>query len=1127
MKKNDRSFLALMATQFLGAFNDNVFQIVIALLITHWMSAEKARSLVAISGGVFAAPFLLFSLGAGRLADRWSKARVVVVAKTVDLVVVALLLAGLFMKSVPVLLTGLFLLGTQSAFFSPAKYGLLPELKEESHLPAANALLNVASFTAILLGTVAGTFLTQHILAVALLAGVVAIASLAAAFAIEKVPPANPTQPLQWNPIPDLSENWNLIKGDKALRLSLLATGWFWFMGGVLHLNMLVYVKQIMGLSDKVSGVLLIALVIGIAVGSVLAGRLSRQKVELGLVPLGAVGLSFFTLDLYFSHAAFYRTLGDVLLLGISAGVFIIPLNTLVQIRSPKEQRGRILATGNFLSFIAILLSSGFLWLMSGAFHADPAQIFLVLGLLSIAATVAIVTFLPQALVRLGLFLLTNLIYRIRVVGQEHIPSTGPALIIPNHVSYVDPFLVGGATSRWVRFMMFRDMFELPWIHPFVKFMDVIPISPTDSPKRILASLLQARTRLEEGHVVCIFAEGAVTRLGQTLGFRKGFERIVKGLNVPILPVHLDRVWGSIFSFERKKFIWKMPRQIPYPVTVSFGAPLPSGANSEDVRQAVLELGSRAFEHRLTELKPLHQFFFRQARRQWTTEAMADTTGARLSYGRLATGSILFSRTLRTVLPADKNVAVLLPPGVAGAVANLALLFDGRVPVNLNYSLGRGVIDQICRDAGVTKIITARKMLEALKWGDDPRMVFMEDLPRPGKMAGALAFAGFKILPARWIEKIVVPRSNTKITDLATLLFTSGSTGTPKGVMLTHANIHANIQGLQETFQLTAKDTIFGVLPFFHSFGYTATLWLPLLAGCRAVYHRSPLEAVAIKKFIKEERPTVLLSTPTFLQMWMKKFAREDLTSLRFVLTGAEKLHLAFAKEFTETLGVPILEGYGTTELSPAACVSVLSVRHATENQTGWKPGKVGRPLPGVTVKIVDPATGERLADGRPGLLLVKGPNVMAGYWNQPEKTAEVLKDGWYNTGDIARVDEDGFVEITDRLSRFSKIGGEMVPHMLVEEKLGELSGEPEARFLVLSTPDEKRGERLVVLAHALQQKVETLLEKLEKSDMPKLWVPDKRSVFLLDAWPALATGKVDLVKAKEIVEKLTSTTSK
>jgi acyl-[acyl-carrier-protein]-phospholipid O-acyltransferase/long-chain-fatty-acid--[acyl-carrier-protein] ligase len=1127
MAKNNRSFWALMTTQFFGAFNDNLFKITIALLITHWMSEEATRSLVPISGGVFAAPFLLFSLGAGRLADRWSKTRVVVTVKTVDLGVVVFLLAGIFLKSVPLLMGGLFLLGTQSAFFSPAKYGLLPEIKPETDLPRANALLNVATFAAILLGTIAGTTLTQRIPVVAVLTGIAAIGSLLAAWAIEKVPAANPTQPLRWNPVPDIKTNWDLIRGDRTLRLSLIASSWFWFMGGVLQLNVLVYVKQIMGLSDSVSGVLLIALVIGIALGSLLAGRLSHEKVELGLIPLGALGLSLFTLDLFFSHGNIYRTFGDVFCLGISAGVFIIPINTLIQIRSPRQERGRILATGNFFSFVAILLASVFLWVMSRVFKADPSQIFLVLGLLSLLATVAIVTYLPQAMVRLGLFLLTNLIYRIRVVGLENIPSHGPALIIPNHVSYVDPFLVGGATSRRIRFMMFREMFERPLVHPFVKFMDVIPISPSDSPKRILSSLLQARRQLEEGHVVCIFAEGAITRLGQTLGFRKGFERIVRDLDVPIIPVHLDRVWGSIFSFERKQFIWKMPRQIPYPVTVSFGKPLPPTVKSEEVRQSVLELGSTAFEHRLEELKPLHQHFFRQAQRQWGLEAVVDTTGVRLTYGRLATGAILVSKQFRKVLPSDKNVGVLLPPGVGGVIANLGLLFDGRVPVHLNYSLGREVIDHICREAGVTKIITAHKMLDALKWGDDPRMVFLEDIPRPGKLKGLISYLGFRLMPAWMVEKMVVPHSNVGPADLATILFTSGSTGLPKGVMLTHSNIHSNIQGLQETFQLTSKDTILGVLPFFHSFGFTATLWLPLLAGCRAAYHRSPLEAVAIKNLIRAERASVLLATPTFLQMWVKKFTREDVASLRFVLTGAEKLSLAFAKEFSETLGVPILEGYGTTELSPAACVSVLSVQHATENQTGWKPGKVGRPLPGVTVKIVDPKTGERQPEGVPGLLLVKGPNVMRGYWNQPEKTAEVLNEGWYNTGDIARVDEEGFVEITDRLSRFSKIGGEMVPHMLVEQKLAEFAGESEARFLVLSVPDEKRGERLVVLIHNLLQTVAILHEKLEKSTMPKLWVPDKRSIFQIDEWPALASGKADLVKAKSLAEKLTSSPPK
>ncbi|MBK7544373.1 MAG: MFS transporter [Elusimicrobia bacterium] len=1122
--RSTRSFRALMTAQFFAAFNDNVFQAVAALLIVRWRGEAASRELVALSGLVFALPFLMFSLAAGRLADRWSKARVVVLTKTVDIGVVALLLIGLFQSSVAFLMTGLFLLAAQSAFFGPAKYGLLPELKGADRLTQANALLNATTFVAILGGNVAGALLTNHLWAVALLTGVGALLSLGAATLIEKVPPANPAQEVRWNPLPDIVANTRLIRGDRALFRAVLALSWFWFLGGVLHLNAFTYVKQVMNLGDAVSGLFLTAVVIGISLGSLAAGKMSKEKVELGLVPLGAVGMSVFTLDLFFAHGSLVRVLIDAGLMGFFSGLFVIPLTTLVQLRSPEKERGRVLSTLNFFSFVAILLGSAFLWAASKIFKTDPAQVFFVLGVLSSLAALGIAFFIPQAPLRLFLYGLTHLIYRIKVIGRENVPTKGAALLLPNHVSYVDPFLIGGATSRWIRFLMFRGMFEIPWIKPFVRLMDVIPISANDRPKQILGSLQEVRHRLEDGHVACVFAEGAVTRLAQTLGFRKGFERIVEGLDVPLVPVHLDRVWGSVFSFERGSFVWKLPRQLPYPVTISFGRPLPSTAKADEVRQAVLDLGAAAFEHRLDALRPLHQHFFRQARRQWLSPCLSDTTGLRLSYGKLATGALLLSRRLNKILPPEKNVGVLLPPGGAAAVVNLALLFAGRVPVNLNYSLGRGVVDQICREAGITALLTARKMLEAVKWGDDARAVFLEDLPRAPKPKALAAFLAFRLMPARWVERLVAPHSDVGVDDLAALLFTSGSTGTPKGVMLTHRNIHANIQGLQETFQLSGRDTLLGVLPFFHSFGFTGTFWLPLLSGCQVAYHRSPLEPVAIKKMIKEESVTVLIATPTFLQMWFKKLDKDDVKRLRFALTGAEKLQQTFAREFQETLGVPIIEGYGTTELSPVACVSVLSVRHATEYQIGNKPGKVGRPLPGVSVRIVHPETGARLPDGQPGLMLIKGPNVMRGYWNQPEKTAEAIRDGWYVTGDIAAVDEDGFVEITDRLSRFSKIGGEMVPHMLVERRLAELSGEPEAQFLVLSLPDEKKGEKLAVLYYNLRQPPDQLLARLAASDMPKLWVPDRRMFVPVDEWPTLASGKVDTVKAKAVARRALET---
>jgi acyl-[acyl-carrier-protein]-phospholipid O-acyltransferase/long-chain-fatty-acid--[acyl-carrier-protein] ligase len=331
------------------------------------------------------------------------------------------------------------------------------------------------------------------------------------------------------------------------------------------------------------------------------------------------------------------------------------------------------------------------------------------------------------------------------------------------------------------------------------------------------------------------------------------------------------------------------------------------------------------------------------------------------------------------------------------------------------------------------------------------------------------------------------------------------------------------VQGVIEVYQLGRRDTLVGVLPFFHSFGYMATVWFPLLGGFRVVYHRSPLEPEQVQKLIHREKGTIALTTPTILGMWMKRFDREAIKSLRFVLTGAEKLREGLAKEAEEKLGFPILEGYGCTELSPAACVSTLNVKDRHEFQEGTKPGKVGRPLPGVTVRVVDPDTGAPLPAGTPGLLLVRGPNVMAGYWGMPEKTAEVIRDGWYVTGDIASVDEDGFVQITDRLSRFSKIGGEMVPHILVEEKLHAVSSEPEARFIVTAVPDVKRGEALVVLYDNYRGDVDGLHQRLKDAGLPPLWLPDRRNYFKLDEFPTLGTGKADLGKARRIAQSLTA----
>jgi acyl-[acyl-carrier-protein]-phospholipid O-acyltransferase/long-chain-fatty-acid--[acyl-carrier-protein] ligase len=354
---------------------------------------------------------------------------------------------------------------------------------------------------------------------------------------------------------------------------------------------------------------------------------------------------------------------------------------------------------------------------------------------------------------------------------------------------------------------------------------------------------------------------------------------------------------------------------------------------------------------------------------------------------------------------------------------------------------------------------------------------------------------------------------------LATVIFSSGSTGAPKGVMLSHYNVLVNIEAMAQLFWIGERDRIVGVLPFFHSFGYTVTIWFPLIAGCGVVYHPNPTDAKAVGELIAKHRATFLLSTPTFCAGYTRKCSAEELASLRFVLVGAEKLREPIATAFREKFGVELLEGYGCTEMAPVVAVNAPNFQAGKDSQTGNKAGTVGHPLPGVAAQVVDAATFAPLAPNQPGLLLVKGSNRMIGYLGEPERTAEVLHDGWYITGDIAAIDDEGFIRITDRLSRFSKIAGEMVPHLRIEDAIAGVLGA--APCAVTSVADDRRGERLAAL-YVHEMEPAELWRKLAETDLPRLWIPKRENLYRVEALPQLGTGKLDLrglkMRAEELV---------
>ena len=517
----------------------------------------------------------------------------------------------------------------------------------------------------------------------------------------------------------------------------------------------------------------------------------------------------------------------------------------------------------------------------------------------------------------------------------------------------------------------------------------------------------------------------------------------------------------------------------------------------------------------------LARAFIIAARANASREAMADSTKVSLTYGDTFMRAVILARVLSRKLGPEPYVGLLIPPSVPTAVANIALQFLGKIPVNLNYTASQSLVDSSIDQCGITTVLTAQKALD--RFGIKPKgnLIFLEDLPKQvtplDKVIGA---AIAKFVPLSLMGRFLPGLRDESLEQTATVIFTSGSTGDPKGVVLSNRNILSNIHQVNSHLELLENEVVLGILPFFHSFGFTVSIWIVLTLGKKVVFHINPLEARIVGDLCAKHGVTMIAGTPTFMRTYLKKCPKEQFARLTHLLLGAEKVKIEFSKEIKENLGIDALEGYGTTELSPVVAVNVTNdlVRPDGRKIHGYRLGTVGIPVPGTSIKTVDPETGQSLPVGSVGVINVKGPQVMVGYLNKPEKTAEVLKDGWYSTGDIGFVDEDGFLRITDRLSRFSKIGGEMVPHLGVETAILEALGTTEPCVAVTALPDVKRGERLIVLyTPEITITPEELHKRLQTSQMPRLWIPSADDFVPVQEIPILGTGKIDLRKLKEI----------
>ena len=1239
------SFICLLVTQFLTATNDNILRWLVIGLGKDYVDPAGVGTVLMIGTVCFVAPYLFLATIAGYLADRFSKRLVIVACKFAEIGIMLLSVVAIWCESLTALMVVLALMGAQSALFAPAKMGSIPEFLRPRWISAANGLFGLASVSATAIGMGVGSWLSdfggfrgkENLAWIAVVLLGVAIVGALVALGIQPLSVANPCRGFPWNVVGQTYRDLRQLFSQGVLLRAAWGVVFFWSVAALAQLNIDQFAAEGGALDESAKIPLLMFLVAGVGCGSVLAGIWSAGRIELGILPVGATGIALTSMLLFTVQGTIIEpetvwTWGYVVacsllfLLGSSAGLFSVPLDSFLQHRSPVASRGAILAAVNFLTFAGVLLSavlygglrlplyagslanlpesvrggpwsdserkqlderasafrsawqspnppriqdelermpaelragglSELLWIefqqrrARGEFIEEPRylalfpdekqlvhavyeqsakqplfssqQIFLLAGLLTLPVLIYIVWLIPQATLRFIVWLLANSAYRIRIYGLEHLPPQGGALLIPNHVSWIDGVLVMLISSRPIRMMVWEGNFHNRFLRMLADQWGAIMVG--ENPKMIVRAFKAAREALAGGELVCIFPEGGISRSGILQSFKPGMMKVLQGTGVPVIPVYLDGLWGSIFSFERGRFFWKWPKRWPYPIQIHFGPPLPNPEDVSQVRRAVESLGAAAVTQRAHENVHLIHHFIRACRRRGKQWKVADSTGVELSGYELLLRTLILRRLLRRgILAADeRQVGVLLPPSAGGAICNMVLAIDQRVSVNLNYTVSSDVMNECIRQAGIRHVLTSRKFMSKMNFQLNAELVYLEDLRDKLTLMDKITAAMQTYAVPRGLLAKSLPGSHARPDDVLTVIFTSGSTGTPKGVMLTHANIATQVEMIEQVVRINSADVLLGILPFFHSFGYTVTLWTVMQLDARGVYHFNPLDA-QVGKLCEKYRGTILLSTPTFLRTYLRRCTREQFQTLDAVVAGAEKLPRALSDAFEEKFGVRPVEGYGCTELSPLVSVNVPPSRSPRTGEVDLKEGSVGRPVPGVSAKVVDLDTRREQPTNQPGMLLITGPNVMKGYLGREDLTSSVIHDGWYETGDIARIDEDGFIFITGRESRFSKIGGEMVPHIQIEETLNQVvPGRDEGVqvFAVTAVSDEKKGERLIAVHTPISLSPQDVQKRLMDANLPNLYIPSADSFLEVPALPVLGTGKLDLKALQRLAQ--------
>jgi len=1117
-----RRFAPLFWSQFCSALNDNVLKNALVIMLLYSVATEQGPALVQLAGAVFIVPFFVLSALGGEIADRYVKSIVARRLKFFEIFAAAFAAAGFFMHSIPLLYVALALFGVVAALFGPVKYAMLPDQLSVSELATGNALVEGATFMAILIGTIAGGLFVAGASHMGwICAAVVGLSVLSWAFAsrIPMTQPSAPDLPITRNPWTSTVRLLKSLYAEQRLWDGMVIVSWFWMVGAIVLSLLPALIKEGVGGTEGVVTLCLAVFAIGIAAGSLFAAQLSHVRPNLALVPIGAIVMGLIGLDLALAiattslgkdvtAAAFatsfggFRMLADFFLFAFGGGLFVVPSFAAVQAWTAPSERARIIAAGNILQAGFMVAGAVFVGALQ-AIGLPIAWIFFGVAIASFGTVWFVLSKWGKEGVRDFGALLFRALFRVEVRGMENLPPEGTRMLIaPNHVSLVDGPLLHATLPIDASYAVDTGISKAWWAKPFLKMIKHYTMDPSKPlAARDLIKLVAA------GEPVVIFPEGRITLSGSLMKVYDGTAMIADKADAVVVPVRIEGAQRSHLSYLKDgqiKRSWfpKVTITILPPVKLPVDQALRGKARRNAAGAALQDVMIDAMVKNAILDQTLFEGLGHAYRDRDTGKPIIeDALGTKLTYRKLILGAQVLSRKLEQGTGVGDNVGVLLPNSAGVAVVFFALQTIGRVPAMLNFSAGPVNVLAAMKAAQVKTVLTSKAFIEKGKLdkliaaiAGQARVVYLEDVREGISLADKIA--GFRAG--------IAPRVARKANDPAVILFTSGSEGTPKGVVLSHRNILANAAQALARVDANADDKVFNVLPVFHSFGLTGGMMMPILGGIPIFMYPSPLHYRIVPELIYQTGATILFGTDTFLTGYARSAHAYDFRTLRLVIAGAEAVKERTRQVYMERYGIRILEGYGVTETAP-----VLAMNTPMANRQGT----VGRISPLMQYRL-DPVPG--IEEG--GRLSVKGPNVMLGYLRAENPgVLEQLAEGWHDTGDIVTVDAQGFIAIKGRAKRFAKIAGEMVSLSAVETMASALW--PQAISVAVTLPDQRKGERIVLLTTQKDADRAAMQRQAKSVGASELAVP--ADIRVVDKVPLLGTGKTDYVGATALAKEL------